>query len=382
MTTSRTYADHELAVDGTLRRITILFRLLGWIWLLILAGLTPFTDEGASVPVVIAAAALATGWTGITVWVARFSNQLGAGWFVLADFAVALAVGTASTIAGAENLFHGGYPMSTLAVAAYGYGLSGSLAASIILAIEQAALHQIDGKGLVPAVGSIVFIVFAVILGWAFDKLREQQRRLLEARDRLEEANAVEARHKAVEARHKERLHLANRLHDTVLQTLGALRRDAEDPQQVRYLARRQERELRRTISEIRSPYAHSARAALVGICDEVEDVYRIEIDSVVRGDADLENCCEAVLAAAQEALVNAAKHSGSDKIDLYAELMPNRTQIFVRDRGTGFDPETSATGRGIDHGLRRRVQDVGGSVTISTPAEGGTEVAISWEAS
>lgn len=335
---------------------------------MILATMTAIGDESASAPVVIATAALATGWTGLTVWAAFSSNQLGTRWFVLADFAVALAIAAASTISGAEDLFHGGYPMSTLAVAAYGMGLRGSLTASILLGIEQAILHLVDDRGLIPAVGSIVFIVFALILGWAFDTLRSTS-------DKLNEAHVAQARH-------RERLDLANRLHDTVLQTLGALRRDADDPQQVRYLARRQERQLRRTISEYRSPYSHSARAVLLGICDEIEDVYRIEIDTVIRGDANLDDCCESVMAAAQEALVNAAKHSGADKIDLYAELDTDRTQIYVKDRGVGFDPGISATGRGIDHGLRRRVQEVGGAVTISTSPDGGTEVAINWEAS
>jgi signal transduction histidine kinase len=381
MTASPTYVDDELAVSGTLRRITILFRLLGWVWLMILAALTLPGDPEASAPVVIATMCLATGWTALTVWMARPSNPLGASWFVIADFVVALAVGAASTIAGAEDLFHGGYPMSTLAVAAYGFGMRGAVTTSLILTAEQAVTHQIDERGLIPAVGSIVFIFVAVILGWAFDNLRAQERRLLQARDELDEAHRAESRQRERVLRQKERLDLANRLHDTVLQTLGVLRRDAEDPQQVRYLARRQERQLRRTISEYRSSYSHSARAALQGICDEIEDVYRIEIDAVIRGDADMEHCCEAVLAAAREALVNSAKHSGVDKVDLYAELDTDRTRIHVKDRGLGFDPATSATGRGLDHGLRQRVHDVGGAVTISSPPEGGTEVAISWEA-
>ena len=374
MTASPTYVDDELAVSGTLRRITTLFRLLGWVWLMILAALTLLDDPDASAPVVIATMCLATGWTALTVGMARPPNPLGAPWFVIADFAVALAIAAASTIAGAEDLFHGGYPMSTLAVAAYGFGMRGALTTSLILTAEQAVTHQIDERGLIPAAGSIVFIFVAVILGWAFDELRAQERRLLQTRDELDEAQRAESRQ-------RERADLANRLHDTVLQTLGALRRDAEDPQQVRYLARRQERQLRRTISEYRSPYSHSARAELQGICDEIEDVYRIEIDAVIRGDADMDHCCEAILAAAREALVNSAKHSGVDKVDLYAELDTDRTRIHVKDRGSGFDPATSATGRGLDHGLRQRVQDVGGAVTIFTPPEGGTEVAISWEA-
>jgi signal transduction histidine kinase len=375
MTTPQTFADHELPVDSTLRGIVLLFRILGWIWLMVLAVLTALVDDNASVPVVTGAATLATAWTGLTLWAAGSSNQIGARWFVVADLVVALVIGAASTIAGAEDLFHGGYPVSTLAISAYRYGLRGALFSSIVLTAEQAVVHLVDGRSFVGLVGSIVFIVFAVILGAGFDALRAQERRLLVTRDELDEANAAEARH-------SERLELANRLHDTVLQTLGALRRDADDPRQVRYLARRQERQLKRTISEYRSPYAHSARAALQGICDEVEDVYRIEIDAVVRGDADVNTCCEAVLAATQEALVNAAKHSGADKIDLYAELRSDRTQIFVKDRGRGFDPETSATDSGLNHSLIDRVQAVGGAVTLSTSPNGGTEVAINWEAS
>jgi signal transduction histidine kinase len=374
MTSADKYAEHELPVDLTLRRIVLVFRLLGWGWLVLLVALTPSSDSGASVRVVIATAVLATAWTGLTVWAAGDSKRLGAGWFVVADLTVALLIGAASTIAGADELFHGGYPMSALAVVAYGYGLRGALQASFLLAGEQFLLHIVDGRGRVPAAGSVTFIVFSILIGWAFDQLRSQQRLLLAANERLDKSHAAEARH-------EERLELANRLHDTVLQTLIALRRDADDPQQVHYLTRRQERQLRRTISEYRSPYANSARAALQGVCDEVEDVYRVEIDAVVRGDANLDQCCEAVLAATQEALVNAAKHSGAHKIDLYAELRPDRTQIFVRDRGTGFDPAHSATGSGIDHGLINRVQAVGGAVTISTSPDGGTEVAISWEA-
>jgi signal transduction histidine kinase len=374
MATAHKYAEPELPVDATLRKIVLVFRLLGWGWMMLLVALTPSADPEASLPVVIGAAVLATAWTGLTLWAAADTRRLRATSFVAGDIATALLVGSASTIAGAENLFHGGYPISALAVVAYGFGLRGAVAASFLLAGEQFILHEIDGKGLLPAVGSVTFIVFAILMGWAFDQIREQQRIVLATQKRLGESRDAQARH-------EERLELANRLHDTVLQTLIVLRRHADDPQEVHYLARRQERQLRRTISEYRSPYANSARAALQGVCDDIEDVYRIEIDVLIRGDANTDECCEAILAATQEALVNAAKHSGVQKIDLYAELRSDRTKIFVRDRGTGFDPQKSATGRGIDHGLLSRVQAVGGTVTISTSPDGGTEVAMSWEA-
>ena len=139
---------------------------------------------------------------------------------------------------------------------------------------------------------------------------------------------------------------------------------------------------LRRTISEYRSEHEHSARAEIQGMCDEIEDVHRIEIDTVVRGDAEVDAAFEAVLAAAREALTNAAKHSGVDVIDLYAELEPGRIEVFVRDRGAGFDAASSRSGRGLDHSVVRRVTDIDGEATITSEVGVGTSVELRWPAS
>lgn len=363
----------DLPVDGTLRRIVVLFRLLGWGWMAILVLLLPVDDPEANMVIAGGTLAIVTAWTAYTVWAAARGEQLSSAWFVLVDIAIALLAGAATTLSGAEDLFHGGYPMSTLAVTAYAFNFRATLAAAFVLAGEQLVVHIVDGRGVLPAVGSVTFVVFGILLGWAFDNLRLQERRRLQVQEELVEANAARIRH-------EERIDLANRLHDSVLQTLTALRRDAEDPSQVRYLARRQERLLRGTISEYRSEFEHSMRAAVQGMCDEVEDLHRTEIDSVIRGDAELDRDREAILAASREALINAVKHSGADTIDLYAELAGDRVQVFVRDRGKGFDPAVSSTGRGMDHGLRARVEGVGGVVAINTEPGAGTEVEIRWE--
>ncbi|MEA2002010.1 MAG: hypothetical protein U9N84_09030 [Actinomycetota bacterium] len=365
----------DLPVDGTLRRVVVLYRLLGWAWMVILVVLTPRNDPGANMTIAFGALALATGWTALTVWAAGEADQLGNMWFVIGDIAVVLLVAASSTLAGAEDLFHGGYPLSTLAVVAYAFNLQAALGVSLIMGAEQVIVHVLDDRGTLPAVGSVTFVVVAILFGWAFDHLRLQERQRLAVQEELDLANADRVRH-------EERIQLANRLHDSVLQTLTALQRDAEDSGQVRYLARRQERQLRHTISEYRSPYAHSARAGVQAICEEVEDLYRIEVDAVIRGDAELDTKHEAILASAREALMNAAKHSGVPSIDLYAELDAERVQVFVRDRGQGFDPASSSTGRGLDHGLRGRAEAVGAVVTVATEPGGGTEVEILWIAS
>jgi signal transduction histidine kinase len=364
----------SLPIDVTLRKITLLFRVLGWAWMAVLVALTPSNDPGANLVVTWGTFALATIWTGLTWWVALMTNRMAEPWFVIGDVLITLFIGIAPTLAGAVDLFHGGWLNSNLFVVAYAFNMNATIAASTVIALEQVWVHWIDARGVVPAAGSIGFVVIGILVGWAYDHLRLQERRRIAVQERLD--NAIET-----QARHRERLDIANRLHDSVLQTLAALRRDADDADQVRYLARRQERELRHTISEYLSPHQHSARAELLAMCGDIEDVYRITIDTVIRGDAECDERIRAMLAAAREALLNAAKHAGVDTIDVYAEFKPGEIQVFVRDRGRGFDPSKTSSGRGLDHSMRRPAEAAGATVTMTTSPGAGTDVGITWRA-
>ena len=102
-----------------------------------------------------------------------------------------------------------------------------------------------------------------------------------------------------------------------------------------------------------------------------------MEVDAVIRGDADAGGAFEAAAAAAQEALANAAKHSGRLRIDLYAELSTTRAEIYVRDTGVGFDAEMDSAGHGLKNSLLARVEAAGGTATVTSEAGEGTEVAI-----
>jgi signal transduction histidine kinase len=360
---------YDLEVNDTLRRLVVIFRVLAWIWMAILVVLTLTSDDGVNAPVAVGALTGAASWVLVTWWAAR-SGALGEAWFVTVDGTVALVIGYASTLAGAQDLFHGGMPMSWILVAAYGYGLRGALPASLVLSAEQAIVHVVDGRGPVGAAGSIVFIVFAVVVGWGFDELRAAVVRRLRAEERLRDEQRTRARH-------VERLRLADQLHDSVLQSLLVMRRDADDPQQVRYLARREERRLRRAIADLRSEHDESFRAALLAVCDDVEDTYRIEVDSIIRDDVPIRGAVEAALLAAREALVNAAKHAGVGHVDLYSDATSDHLTVNILDRGTGFDDERRKHGGGLDHSLIDRIRASGGSVAIvSTPGEG-TEVSM-----
>jgi signal transduction histidine kinase len=360
------------SINDTLRRIVLVFRVLGWLWMTLLVLTTLITDADANRTVVIAAEALATMWTLATIWAARTPGIMGSRWFWLADGGVALLVASASFIAGAEDLFHGGYPISWLAVAAYAQGLPGSLGASLVLASQQVIGFLVEGRrSMVATIGSAVFIVFGVILGWTFDTLRRNDAERRAAEQRLEEARADRTRQ-------EERVALANQLHDSILQTLHIIRTDADDPDRVRYLARREERSMYRMISDFASPYEDGFRSSLFAARDDVEDLYPVEIRAVVRDDAAMTAELTAVVDATREAMTNAARHSGDSAFDLYAEISAGGVRVYVRDRGVGFDPSVAHPRHGMTHSIRERVAGVGGSATITSTPGAGTEVEIS----
>ena len=84
--------------------------------------------------------------------------------------------------------------------------------------------------------------------------------------------------------RNEERADIAAHLHDSVLQTLALIQRNAHQPREVARLARRQERELRTKLYGTGVPNGRFA-AALHAAAAEVEDTYAITVDVVVVGD-------------------------------------------------------------------------------------------------
>ena len=179
--------------------------------------------------------------------------------------------------------------------------------------------------------------------------------------------------------RQEERAELAAHLHDSVLQTLALIQRSNDDPKRMVALARRQERELRTWLyGSSATGTAMTLTEAVEAITEEVEAVHGITIETVVVGDSGLDEHLWALLAAIREACVNAAKHSGTDRADVFVEVEDDQVVAFVRDRGRGFDPERVATDRaGIRGSIIQRVERHGGSGAVHTTPGEGTEVEI-----
>jgi signal transduction histidine kinase len=215
--------------------------------------------------------------------------------------------------------------------------------------------------GVVAIIAAIVLLLGPWWLRIARDNLAERQARI----------------------RAEERADMASRVHDSVLQTLALIQRRANDPHQVISLARAQERELRSWLFDGRAPGSLDGLATTLAdgvrlIQQEVEAQHGIVVEAISVGDCALDDDLTALLAAAREATVNAAKWSGAGTVSLFAEVEPAAVSVFVRDRGLGFDPAAVPKDRkGLAESVRARMERRGGSATVrSTPGEG-TEVVL-----
>jgi signal transduction histidine kinase len=175
--------------------------------------------------------------------------------------------------------------------------------------------------------------------------------------------------------RSDERSEMAAHLHDSVLQTLALMQR-TDDPHEVAMLARRQERELRSWLFGPPASDGEGLRAALEQLAARLEETHQIPVDVVAVGDAPLDERLRALVAAAGEAITNAALHSGCDHVSVFMEVSDGCVELFVSDQGCGFDPDSVPEGRrGIAESIVGRMRRQGGEAGISTEIGTGTEV-------
>jgi signal transduction histidine kinase len=178
--------------------------------------------------------------------------------------------------------------------------------------------------------------------------------------------------------RTEERAEMAAHLHDSVLQTLALIQR-APESREMASLARTQERELRAWLYG-RAPALAGARLrdAVDAMAGRVEREQQVKVEAIVVGDVDLDERVGALVAAVGEATFNAARHSGATEVSVFVEVEEDAVSAFVRDLGTGFDPDAvAADRRGIADSIVGRLERHGGTATITSRQGGGTEVAM-----
>jgi len=268
-------------------------------------------------------------WGSGSLLVYRRNPSSATAWWSLAmDLAVSGAAIAVSNLGSDQNRIVGGYPLITVAIAAVRGRRAAWVAAGVLLAVVIASVSRNPEQNvIVENLSDIIFYAAgAFTFGWALEVLRDSDRERIGAERALLE---TEARH----ARGEERAEISRRLHDSVLQTLALIQRQAGDEPEVVRLARAQERELRGWL--FAEPGAVGGRFAerLQMEAADVEARYRCVIDVVVVGDCDVTAKVESLLAAGREAMVNAAVHAPGERVSVYAECDDGRCRLFVRDR-------------------------------------------------
>ncbi len=110
-----------------------------------------------------------------------------------------------------------------------------------------------------------------------------------------------------------------------------------------------------------------------------MEDAFDVVVELVSVGTCELDPRSRAVVGAMREALTNSAKHGGTRRVSVFAEVTESEVFALVRDRGRGFDPavRSGANRRGIADSIERRMAHEGGTAAIRTAPGEGTEVEL-----
>jgi ligand-binding sensor domain-containing protein len=200
------------------------------------------------------------------------------------------------------------------------------------------------------------------------------------------------------EARLAERTHIAQELHDTLLQGFVsasmqlhvAVDRLPEDSPARSSLSRvadlmgRVIEDGRNAVRGLRSSTgaAHELELAFSGIHQEVavgqHAAYRVIVEGRPRPLKPIVR--DEVYRIGREGVVNAFRHSGATSIEIELEYAPRELRVFVRDDGLGIDPQVLRSGSdghwGMT-GMRERAERIGGTLKVRSRAAAGTEIEL-----
>jgi two-component system sensor histidine kinase UhpB len=206
------------------------------------------------------------------------------------------------------------------------------------------------------------------------------------------EAERRRAGSAALQAQEEERTRVARDLHDEVNQSLTGLLlrleavREAAPPElepelaATRTLANQAMRELLSLARQLR-PTALDDLGLVAAIAGQVEQLARGEIAADFEDEGDFSDLSDdaqlVVYRVAQEALSNAARHSGAARVEVrLRRLDDGGVELTVADDGRGFAFDESERGLGLG-GMRERALLIGGDLTIESRPGRGTTVRL-----
>ncbi|MER5318601.1 sensor histidine kinase [Streptosporangium roseum] len=232
---------------------------------------------------------------------------------------------------------------------------------------------------------STIVIFFSAVFGIWMERIMRQSEERAALIAELEAQRAEVSRLSAERGALAERERLAGEIHDTLAQgftSIIMLIQAAEaqsDPARHLSLAVQTARE---NLTEARALIAALSPApldgstldeALVRLAGRLMEETGIATAFSLRGESrPLPPPTEVVLIrAAQEALANVRKHAAAGRVEVSASYGPATVALEIRDDGRGFDPAV-AEGYGL-RGMRARVEQVGGTLTLTSSPAGGT---------
>ena len=345
-------------LETALWRAVAVFRIASLVYALlsIASRLGGYADDRPAVVV----AGVMVGWT--TLMVVSPHPR----WLLVCDTLVALACQQATLLALTQHQVDRGDPTlpvswvagSMLAWAVEAEWLGGLIASTVLVL---GAIVERGGASQATVNSCVLLILGGSVVGYLVSLARRAERAYAEAI--------------RVQAESRERERLARSVHDGVLQTLAMVARQSTDKSLVA-LAAGQEQALRRLVSEpTATPVGESDLRLLLPARPGVEVVAPAE--PVFLTAARAHELADAVSAAVD----NALQHGGTTAWVLVEDL-GSTVCVTVRDDGPGIAPgrleEAEGAGRlGVARSIRGRVEDLGGTVTWTSPPGQGTEVEI-----
>ncbi len=112
---------------------------------------------------------------------------------------------------------------------------------------------------------------------------------------------------------------------------------------------------------------------------ERVEADFDVKVEVVTVGDTEADPRIRALVAAAAEAMANAARHAGVDRLSVYSEVGEDMVEAWVSDQGDGFDlASIDGDRRGITESIVKRMERHGGAAVVTSEPGEGTEIHLS----
>jgi len=225
----------------------------------------------------------------------------------------------------------------------------------------------------------------------------------LEAELRQSEARLRQVSVELLNAQENERRRISREIHDSIGQSLNAIKYRVEDTLLRKSRAEMAERlrdlvpivqeaveETRRIQTALRPPILDDLGilATLNWFLREFQGTYRgLQVDrSLLAAEEEIPDSLKTVIyRVVQEALNNVAKHSRAKRAFVSLSRKAERLELSIRDDGVGFDPalvadaEAERKGMGMTS-MRERVALSGGVFSVVSAPGAGTTVTAAWE--